>query len=118
AYMVFAYSDPNRSANVPGLLDPFLAAEQAVTECDNTVFMDRTICVDRVGSSVRNPGLPTTTAGDMKLTVFVGNLDFTAKEEDLRAFFEKLVENSVETKEEGAEHVQYVRIVRDGATQL
>ncbi|KDN43666.1 hypothetical protein K437DRAFT_274830 [Tilletiaria anomala UBC 951] len=60
---------------------------------------------------------------DPKRTVFVGNLDFTAKEEDLRAFFEGLV-----TGERGPcppssdmstpTWVRSVRIVRDRATQL
>jgi nucleolar protein 12 len=113
AYMVFAYSAPNRSANVPSLLDPFVAAERAIETCDGTLFMDRTIRVDRANSK----GAPGS-SGDMKLTIFVGNLDFTAKEEDLRSFFEKLVETEAGTKEVGSEYVKHVRIIRDGATQL
>jgi len=117
AYMVFAYSAPGRAANVPDLLDPFTAAERAVENCDGTVYMGRTIRVDRVTSNGAS-GSPAGSMSDMKLTVFVGNLDFEAKEEDLRQFFEKLVESEVESKGTEGEHVKHVRIVRDGATQL
>lgn len=84
-------------------------------------------------------------SNDPKRTVFVGNLDFEAKEEDLRAFFEKLLtaergpapstsvdvlgldgkapvqpfgETVVPAPVERREWVRSVRIVRDRATQM
>ena len=86
-------------------------------------------------------------AGDPKATVFVGNLEFTSKEEDLRAFFETLVceergkpgekrgdesdeeddesESDVDDDDGGAKDsskprawVKRVRIIRDRDTQL
>ena len=76
-------------------------------------------------------------AGDPKATLFVGNLEFTSKEEDLRAFFESVVvaergkpgekggdESDSESDEEddGKDKprtwVKRVRIIRDKDTQL
>ena len=78
-------------------------------------------------------------AGDPKATVFVGNLDFASKEEDLRVFFEALVceergkpeekagsedDSEVEdgVREDGEKKprtwVKRVRIIRDRDTQL
>ena len=151
AYVVFAHPIPDsakRPANVPPpapTMDPYEAARLAAERCDGTVFMDRTIRVDRVakdGDGAQRTGVP---AGDPKLTVFVGNLDFASKEEDLRAFFEALVvkergppgeagKESSEEEEESEEEdeagedkvsvpkprtwVKRVRIVRDKDTQL
>ena len=75
------------------------------------------------------------TQADLKRTVFVGNLDFEAGEEEVRALFEKLVREergappmqaAPSLRLDGApsgepvpqEWVQSVRIVRDKATQL
>ena len=118
AYMVFAYPDPTRSTNVPSILDPIEAAEQAIDRCDNTVFMDRTIRVDSVIDKSKILSGSSRSVEEMKQTVYVGNLDFTAKEEDLRSFFENLIDKEVETKGDESEQVRRVRIVRDGATQL
>jgi nucleolar protein 12 len=97
--------------------------------------MDRLLRVDVVGkSSAGGPGV------DPKLTIFVGNLDFASKEEDLRVFFEGVVSTergepsplledmeSEEDEEEGEKNqpvkkertwVSRVRIVRDRETQL
>jgi nucleolar protein 12 len=57
--------------------------------------MDRTIRVDSLCKPTDNIGkqsaLLGTFAGDPKSSVFVGNLDFASKEEDLRIFFESLM---------------------------
>lgn len=152
AYVVFAHPIPEagaRPANVPPpapTMDPYEAAQLAAERCDGTVFMERTIRVDRVGKAgvgAQGAGGP---AGNPKLTIFVGNLDFASKEEDLRAFFEALVvkergppgeageessedEDEASAEEDGAGEgnvsvpkprtwVKRVRIVRDKDTQL
>ncbi|KAG6827265.1 hypothetical protein H0H92_012576 [Tricholoma furcatifolium] len=143
AYVVFAHPVPpeNRPKNLPPLppvLDPYDAAKQAVKTCDGSTFMDRVIRVDLVGKK----GLPSVGedgeadldvgAADPKSTVFVGNLDFASKEEDLRAFFEGVVSaergpppvdaegegNTGASKKANSSWVVHVRIVRDKDTQL
>ncbi|KAG6872243.1 hypothetical protein C0995_011665 [Termitomyces sp. Mi166 len=138
AYIVFAHPIPaeNRPKNLPPLppvLDPYEAARQAVRVCDRSTFMDRVIRIDLVGKK----GLPSSgeeldmdmVGADPKSTVFVGNLDFASKEEDLRAFFEGVVTSergappAAENAEVGAikkpnSWVVRVRIVRDKETQL
>lgn len=108
-------------------MDPYEAARLAVEKCNGTVFMGRTIRVDSLGRPADDNGkqsaLSSPFAGDPKSTVFVGNLDFASKEEDVRAFFESLL-----TAERGAPSqegsdvttrwVSRVRIVRDKDTQL
>jgi len=100
AYVVFAYPPPTkeRPSNLPPLLpvmDLHEAARLAVETCNGTVFMDRTIRVDSLCKPTDNIGkqsaLLGTFAGDPKSSVFVGNLDFASKEEDLRIFFESLM---------------------------
>lgn len=152
AYVVFAHPIPDagaRPANVPPpapTMDPYEAARLAAERCDGTVFMERTIRVDRVGKGGDGAQGPSVPVGDPKLTIFVGNLDFASKEEDLRAFFEALVvkergapgeaseESSEDEDEDSAEEgeagegkssvpkprtwVKRVRIVRDKDTQL
>jgi nucleolar protein 12 len=49
-------------------------------------LVDKSSLVDKV-SETGHVGL----VGDPKLSVFVGNLDFASKEEDLRVFFEGVV---------------------------
>ena len=72
-------------------MDPYEAARLSAERCDGTVFMDRTVRVDRVGKDADDAQANSVLAGDPKTTIFVGNLDFASKEEDLRAFFEALV---------------------------
>ncbi|KAH7923351.1 hypothetical protein BV22DRAFT_1036440 [Leucogyrophana mollusca] len=136
AYVVFAHPPPNasRPKNLPPLpptLDPFDAAHLAVEKCNGTIFMERMIRVDAAGKTPLATA-PTTVAqhgavgGDPKLTVFVGNLDFASKEEDLRVFFEGLVsaERGPPTADSSGHDdkpkfwVTRVRIVRDKDTQL
>ncbi|KDQ19587.1 hypothetical protein BOTBODRAFT_28161 [Botryobasidium botryosum FD-172 SS1] len=134
AYVVFAHRDPSRAASAApapelAFVEPYDAARLAVEKCDRTVFMERTIRVDRVGqrSTAKEGRL------DPKLTVFVGNLDFAAKEEDVRAFFESVLsaergeeasdsdsdeEGEGESGGRGGKSVVHVRIIRDAETLL
>ncbi|KAF8799366.1 hypothetical protein BYT27DRAFT_7227870 [Phlegmacium glaucopus] len=142
AYIVFAHptNTENRPSNLPPIpltLDPYEAARLAAERCDGTLFMERMIRVDLVGKD-NNAGSTLTSNSekksalidtDPKLSVFVGNLDFASKEEDLRAFFEGLMASEKgipqahnDTDEEGSRKplawVTRVRIVRDRDTQL
>ncbi|KAH0585782.1 hypothetical protein H2248_007075 [Termitomyces sp. 'cryptogamus'] len=139
AYIVFAHPVPaeNRPKNLPPpppVLDPYEAARQAVRACDGSTFMDRVIRVDLVGRKVL-PKLDEEAdvdivGADPKSTVFVGNLDFASKEEDLRAFFEGIVTSERGTPPAGERDTEAggikkanswvvrVRIVRDKDTQL
>ncbi|KAI0769984.1 hypothetical protein C8Q74DRAFT_1272578 [Fomes fomentarius] len=162
AYVVFAHTlSPEllaaRPANVPPpapVMDPYEAARTCTRKCDGSAFLGRTLRVDVVkpgagadeGESAGRS--ESAMAGDPKATVFVGSLEFTSKEEDLRAFFEALVceergkpgenKNSDESdddddksereeNEEGKKDkdakksrtwVKRVRIIRDRDTQL
>ncbi|GLB38746.1 putative RNA recognition motif containing protein [Lyophyllum shimeji] len=151
AYIVFAHPVPpefqNRPKNLPPLpevMDPYEAARMAVQACDGSVFLDRVIRVDLVE---KKHALERAGAGeggeldlhladaDPKSSVFVGNLDFASKEEDLRVFFEGVVSAErgpppppAANDQEGAAEkggikkprtwVIRVRIVRDKDTQL
>lgn len=142
AYVVFAHT-PNvegRSTNLPPLLptmDPYQAALFAAEACDGTLFMERMLRVDLVGKSkagkVASDGAvkPSFLETDARSSIFVGNLDFASKEEDLRIFFEGVISAergpSPVSQEDSAEHhesnkpstwVTRVRIVRDKDTQL
>lgn len=140
AYVVFAHPVPkeNWPKNLPPpkeTVDPYEAAAMAVERCNNTVFMERVIRVDRVGQVAKGlakvaakegedaeGGVGALVDADPKFTVFVGNLDFGSKEEDLRVFFENLLvaergEKEGEDEKAGTWVVR-VRIVRDKDTQL
>ncbi|KAI0754878.1 hypothetical protein C8Q80DRAFT_1141625 [Daedaleopsis nitida] len=155
AYVVFAHppsaeSLAARPGNVPPpapVMDPYEAAKVCAEKGDGSVFMDRTLRVDVVKKGTEGGettvGAESAMAGDPKATVFVGNLEFTSKEEDLRAFFEALVceergkpgektgeeesddeDENEDEAEEGNESgqprtwVKRVRIIRDRDTQL
>lgn len=142
AYVVFAHEEPGRSKNVPPVLNPYEAAKLAVEACDGQVYMDRTIRVDHVrGSGGAPSGTKSTIPNaqghfDTRRTLFVGGLDFQTKEEDLRAFFEKLLvtergeaEAEVDSDEDveseatketptTSKWVSHVRLIRDQDTQL
>jgi nucleolar protein 12 len=131
AYIVFAHpvNTEHRPSNLPPIspsLDPYEAAQLVAERCDGTLFMERIIRVDLVGKN-NDAGFDT----DPKLSVFVGNLDFASKEEDLRVFFEGLMasekglppSNDDDDMDEGDQRkpstwVTRVRIVRDKDTQL
>ncbi|SJL12643.1 uncharacterized protein ARMOST_16072 [Armillaria ostoyae] len=89
--------------------------------------MDRVLRVDLVGrTSSQDRG--DSVDGDPKSSVFVGNLDFGSKEEDLRVFFEKLGTGERGPPADNDEQdgdvkkspmwVTRVRIVRDKESQL
>lgn len=116
-------------------MDPYEAAQLAAEKCDGTLFMERRIRVDLVNKKgLRSDAKATVNQGvtdtDPKLSVFVGNLDFASKEEDLRVFFEGVVSTErgppeVDSDEEDDDAVKKlnswvtrVRIVRDKETQL
>lgn len=126
--MVFAHPHPDRAANVAPITDPYEAATQALA-ANGSTFMDRTIRVDSLrlpsalglqsatnALSKRDAWLPTGT--DPKNSVFVGGLDYAAKEEDVRVFFEELVKKERGPAEGSGSWVTGVRIVRDKETQL
>ncbi|KAK7464220.1 Nucleolar protein 12 [Stygiomarasmius scandens] len=116
AYIVFAHPHPHphphpTNPNIPlppPVMDPYTAAKLAKEACDGSMFMERAIRVDIVAKST----LPSTATGDggglglkalketeqiikndvdPKRCVFVGNLDFESREEDLRVFFEGVI---------------------------
>jgi nucleolar protein 12 len=149
AYIVFAYDKYSQKTEIPAgkaaQLHPFEAARVAVQWCDGSLFMDKTIRVDRVGqwravSGESTVGDDVGGFGDPRVTLFVGNLDFAAREEDLRVWFEGVVsqergpppeEDGHGGEQVGAEGaggqiprerrkrwVCNVRIVRDRDTQL
>ena len=130
AYAVFAHPSPiipsSEHAPQKDMMNPYEAAEMTARQCDGSMFMGRLLRVDVVGKSAA-ADLGT----DPKSTIFVGNLDFASREEDLRIFFEGAI-----TKERGPPPelrsgqgeqamamkaqtwVTRVRIVRDRETQL
>lgn len=150
AYIVFAYPVPVLPdavrKNLPPpkeVMDPLEAAKKAKEAGDGTTFMGRVIRVDLVGATGGKSEKGTSTGADVggkadkegnpRLSVFVGNLDFASKEEDLRVFFEGVVSaekgppppaalESDEEEEPALKKprtwVTRVRIVRDKETQL
>lgn len=99
AYVVFAHPPPteNWPKNLPppkAVMDPYEAAKAAVRDVDGSVFLERTVRVDLVmkgGKKAATAEGVREMVEDPKATVFVGNLDFACKEEDVRAFFEALI---------------------------
>jgi nucleolar protein 12 len=144
AYIVFAHPSPSTSpastedaedSNAEGDIktgeqqtDPYEASRMAVQHANGSQFMERTIRVDFVNAKSAGGDATEMITSDPKRTVFVGNLEFAAKEEDLRVFFEGVVSTelgpppSVPGDETGvaklASWVTRVRIVRDKDTQL
>jgi nucleolar protein 12 len=126
AYVIFAHPHPDRPTNVAPVMNPFEAAT-AVLAANGSTFMSRTIRVDRLrlpsaialetatnALSKRDAWLPSN--ADPKKSLFVGGLDYAAKEEDVRVLFEELVKSERGPSTE--KYVTGVRIVRDAATQL
>lgn len=132
AYVVFAYGKlPSESENAAvtkkQVMDPFLAAQEASSELNGTIFAEHAIRSDRVGQSQSTDSSSTT---EPRLSIFVGNLDFSSSEDALRAFFEKVIQEergprSKVGSSEGANSglkadgwVARVRVVRDRESQL
>ncbi|KAL0577442.1 Nucleolar protein 12 [Marasmius crinis-equi] len=151
AYIVFAHPPPadaeeasKRKPNLPPppeTMDPYEAARLAQEACDGSLFMERMLRVDiaaknPVAAAVNTEGRVVKTDVDPKKCVFVGNLDFESKEEDVRVFFEGVIkaekgprplkagEEDDSDGEEGdtgprpRTWVKRVRIIRDKDTQL
>ncbi|EKM51795.1 uncharacterized protein PHACADRAFT_262138 [Phanerochaete carnosa HHB-10118-sp] len=135
AYIVFAHPVPaeSRPKNLPPLkpiMDPYEAAKAAIRAADGSVFMDRTLRLDLAakGKGKAREIVNAESPDDPKATIFVGNLDFAAKEEDVRVFFEGLVVTErgepTEIQAEDAERsdekawVKRVRLIRDKDTLL
>jgi nucleolar protein 12 len=128
AYVVFAHPHPDRPKNVAPILDPYEAAATIATAANGTEVLGRKIRVDTVrlpsaiglASAQNNLGkrdawLPSGT--DPKCSLFVGGLDYAAKDDDVRAFFESLVVAERGSPESGS-WVTGVRIVRDRDSQM
>ena len=128
AYVVFGHPPSKETVKRPDtvdVMDPYEAARVVSEKCDGTTFEGKTIRVDGVRKAgtgdVGREGF-----GDPKLSIFVGNLDFASKEEDLRTFFEALVVNERGARPQAQDlddtqssrWVTRVRIVRDKDTQL
>ena len=133
AYVVFAHPAPDRSANVRPIMNPYEAATQVIAQGNNSLFQDRHLRLDAVrptldgiakiaaaeGKSTLPARREIWTAGrDVKNSLFVGNLDAAAKEEDLRLFFEALVQKERGEEPVGGRYVVDVRIIRDRETQM
>lgn len=113
-------------------MNPYEAAQCAVKNMNSTEFEGRIIRVDFAGKSaggnVGEGNLEANKDADPKCTLFVGNLDLAAREEDLRAFFEKLMitergdaPGAVDAEgltKKLSTWVTHVRIIRDKETQL
>jgi nucleolar protein 12 len=98
-------------------MDPFEAAKLLVARGDGSTFMNRTLRVDFVHSPEEGGAMAH--GFDPQSTIFVGSLDFTAHEEDLRVFFESVVVAEQGLPPEDIKSwVQGVRIIRDKGTQL
>lgn len=143
AYVVFAHPAPDRSKNVAPILDPYVAAKEIIKNGNHSQFMERTLRLDAcrpslstIAATAAQEGKSTLplkrqvwTAGkDPKKSLYVGNLDYAAKEEDLRAFFESLLvaERGDKLKSIDADGIESgpnvwvedVRIIRDRDTQM
>jgi nucleolar protein 12 len=131
AFVVFAHQDSTKQVR-DTWMDPSDAAAFVVEKMNRSRFEGRTLRVDRVGQSAKIATKDTTK------TIFVGNLDFAAKEEQLRIFFETLLTSEIgpatgdggddsQSSEPEDGHgsaaqrprwVHDVRIIRDEGTQL
>ncbi|KAI0696017.1 hypothetical protein BC835DRAFT_917013 [Cytidiella melzeri] len=144
AYVVFAHPTPPTGNRPSTLMDPHEAAKIVIREADGGEFHGHSVRVDSAlrGKSKGQVGElgNVEVAEDPKATVFVGSLDFACKEEDVRAFFEKLMveergapgvsgkdehgndEEEEDAKQDGgkvkATWVKRVRIIRDKDTLL
>jgi nucleolar protein 12 len=123
SYVVFAHPHPiNERDEKKGhkylpVMNPFEAAELLVARGDGSTFMNRTLRVDLVHPPEERDAAAH--GFDPHFTIFVGNLDFTAHEEDLHAYFESVVVAEQGAPPENVKSwVQGVRIIRDKDTQL
>ena len=107
AYIVFAHPSPTMDDKPSTVMDPYEAAKVAIKEADGSMFHEHSLRVDTAvkgkgkGKVAELEGVEITE--DPKATIFVGNLDFACKEEDVRAFFEKLMVEEKGTPGENGE---------------
>ncbi|KAJ7744701.1 hypothetical protein B0H16DRAFT_1422517 [Mycena metata] len=122
AYVVLAHH------SAPGEDDadsPYTVALHIARAANASEFMERTL---RVDVCARQEGLAagdaegTGAQGDPKLSIFIGNLDFASREDDVREFFEGVVAAergpASESEDGSGRWVQNVRLIRDRETQL
>jgi nucleolar protein 12 len=123
---VFAHPHPDRPSNVAPILDPYEAASKCLA-ANGSTLLNRTIRVDAVTKTSEGiaPTVPLKKGEgwvpvntDPKKSIFIGGLDYAAKEEDLRVLFETLVTGERGEREGGGKWVESIRIIRDKQTQL
>ncbi|KAJ7188976.1 hypothetical protein C8R46DRAFT_980354 [Mycena filopes] len=121
AYMVLAHHPDAPTEDDAD--SPYSVAQHLARAANASEFMERTLRVDvcaRVpgGADAEGAG----SAGDPKLSIFIGNLDFASRENDVREFFEGVVAAergpASESEEDSGRWVQNVRLIRDRETQL
>ncbi|KAJ7721454.1 hypothetical protein B0H16DRAFT_1602428 [Mycena metata] len=116
AYVVLAHH------SAPGEDDadsPYTVALHIARAANASEFMERTL---RVDVCARQEGLAagdaegTGAQGDPKLSIFIGNLDFASREDDVREFFEGVVAAergpASESEDGSGRWVQNVRLIR------
>ncbi len=145
AYIVFAHpvdpeARPDNLPPLPATMDPYQAALQVAQKADGSLFMERMIRVDlakraKAGASSLDDTSTVNRETDSQLSIFVGNLEFGSREEDLRVFFEGLMctergpplegetpdgedDGDGTATEKPLTWVTRVRIIRDKDTQL
>lgn len=143
AYIVFAHPAPDRSTNVAPVMDPTEAAAEVVRRAHESpvIFEGRVLRVDAVRATLTSIAMAAAESGtstlplkrrvwtagrDPKMSLYVGNLVYAAKEDDLRAFVESLLvgEKGQPPQQQQAEGggaaswVEDVRIIRDRDTQM
>lgn len=120
AYIVLAHLDPKKFEKTT---DPYAAASAIALKADGSQFLNRTLRIDIAVPTSKDSG-----SWEPKKTIFVGNLDYSTKEEDIRTLFDSLMiqergpmgiqlEN---TNTDGSKNgwVHTVRVIRDPNTQL
>ncbi|KAJ7033429.1 hypothetical protein C8F04DRAFT_1002886 [Mycena alexandri] len=123
AYVVLAHH-----SDAPGENDadsPYSVALHIARAANASEFMERTLRVDvcaRQQGTAAGDAEGTGAQGDPKLSIFIGNLDFASRENDVREFFEGVVAAergpASESEDSSGRWVQNVRLIRDRETQL
>ncbi|KAJ7125411.1 hypothetical protein C8R44DRAFT_783042 [Mycena epipterygia] len=118
AYVVLAHNGDETDS-------PYSAAQHLANAANASEFMERTLRVDVCARLPDAAGEEAGTGptGDPKLSIFVGNLDFGCRENDVREFFEGVVaaeRGPAPAADEGpsGRWVLGVRLIRDRETQL
>ncbi|KAF7350889.1 RRM domain-containing protein [Mycena sanguinolenta] len=128
AYVVLAHPAGD-SDNDNDIDSPYSVALQVARAANASEFIGRSLRVDvcaRLPDAGEADGTGTGPSGDPKLSIFLGNLDFSSSESDVREFFEGVVagergpapSTSSEDGTSVGRWVQSVRLIRDRETQL